>query len=88
MAAAREAHERSLRIARTAGQPYSVARALAGIAGCLGADDPERERLLTEALEMFERMGVPERFEVRERMRIASIGGGRARVERGWSGDD
>ncbi|MEU4428845.1 tetratricopeptide repeat protein, partial [Actinoplanes sp. NPDC024001] len=64
--AAREAYERSLRIAREVRQPYSVARALAGIAGCLDAADPQRRRLRAEALALFEQMGVPERFSVRD----------------------
>ncbi|WP_328462931.1 tetratricopeptide repeat protein [Actinoplanes sp. NBC_00393] len=40
--AAREAFERSLRLARAAGQPYSIARAAAGLANCL--DDGGREQ--------------------------------------------
>jgi tetratricopeptide (TPR) repeat protein len=64
-----EVFERSLRVARQARQPYSIARGLTGIGDCVAAEDPERSRRLwTEALEMFEAMGTPERFEVAARL--------------------
>ncbi|MEU4425495.1 BTAD domain-containing putative transcriptional regulator [Actinoplanes sp. NPDC024001] len=60
--------ERSLRIAHTAQQPYSVGRALAGIADCVEDEDPERaQRLRAEALDLFEQLGVPERFALERR---------------------
>ncbi|GIE34254.1 SARP family transcriptional regulator [Actinoplanes italicus] len=61
--------ERSLRVARQARQPYSIARGLAGIGDCVADGDPDRARLLwAEARKMFEEMGTPERFAMAERL--------------------
>ncbi|MEV6344406.1 BTAD domain-containing putative transcriptional regulator [Actinoplanes sp. NPDC051851] len=67
--AARDHLEASLRLARKLRLPYSTARALAGLAECAAVRDPDLAReLWTEAGELFERMGVPERRDVARRI--------------------
>ncbi|MEU4618514.1 BTAD domain-containing putative transcriptional regulator [Actinoplanes sp. NPDC023801] len=87
--AALASFERSLRLARQARQPYSIARALAGIGDCVAGGDPDRaRRLWSEARGMFEEMGTPERHVLAGRLRRIGIDCGPADLERGWSGDD
>jgi DNA-binding SARP family transcriptional activator/tetratricopeptide (TPR) repeat protein len=59
----------ALATAREVFSIYDEARALNGIAGCIAADDPAgaRRRWL-RALEIFQRMGVPERLDVEKHL--------------------
>ncbi|AEV88901.1 AfsR family transcriptional regulator [Actinoplanes sp. SE50] len=59
LAGARELHEHARRIAQAAGNPYSIARAHAGLADCLDPADPAAERHRVQAREIFDRIGVP-----------------------------
>jgi hypothetical protein len=59
----------ALRIATDIRHPYEQGRAHAGLARCLLEQRPsDATRHLTAALEIFERMGVPERLDVRDRL--------------------
>ncbi|MFC7534942.1 BTAD domain-containing putative transcriptional regulator [Actinoplanes sp. GCM10030250] len=66
---ARELYQRSLSQARRHGLPFCTAQALSGLAECAESTDAgEARRLWSEALVLFEEMGVPERFEVARRL--------------------
>ncbi|MBB4747459.1 DNA-binding SARP family transcriptional activator [Actinoplanes lobatus] len=78
--AARAAYQRLIDLPRADRHPFFVARALAGIGECAAVSDPEEaRRLWARALELFERMGTPERFAVADRLRAAE---GRERMVR------
>ncbi|WP_308042578.1 BTAD domain-containing putative transcriptional regulator [Micromonospora sp. PLK6-60] len=60
-------HRRALELATRIAHPYEQGRALAGLAEL--TDDPdEAHRYRRRALAIFDRMGVPERFELRRRL--------------------
>ncbi|MFG1949618.1 hypothetical protein [Micromonospora sp. NPDC048830] len=62
-------HRRALELATRVAHPYEQGRALAALADHLAGDDPdEARRYRRRALAIFERMGVPERFEMRIRL--------------------
>ncbi|MGA5303370.1 hypothetical protein ACPCHT_25825 [Nucisporomicrobium flavum] len=66
---AMELHRQALAVARRASYPLEEGRALSGLAECLAAQDPEgARRHWRQALDIFERMGVPEHSEVRKRL--------------------
>ncbi|MEV4761338.1 BTAD domain-containing putative transcriptional regulator [Micromonospora chokoriensis] len=67
--AALEAHRRGLQLAERVSNPYEQGRALAGLAEHFARVDPvEARRHWERALVIFQRMGVPERFEARRRL--------------------
>jgi DNA-binding SARP family transcriptional activator/tetratricopeptide (TPR) repeat protein len=73
--AARENYAESLRLARAASQPYSIARALAGIAECIAGSRPQQAGdMRAEALRLFEDLGTPERFTVTRQLHDAQSG--------------
>ncbi|MEV0153467.1 BTAD domain-containing putative transcriptional regulator [Micromonospora sp. NPDC050686] len=60
-------HRRALEVATRIAHPYEQGRALAGLAEL--TDDPdEARRYRRRALAIFDRMGVPERFDLRRRL--------------------
>ncbi|UQU65317.1 tetratricopeptide repeat protein [Couchioplanes caeruleus] len=64
-----ELHRQALATARRANHPLEEGRALSGLAACLVERDRKAAvRHWRQALEIFERVGVPERFEVRQRL--------------------
>ncbi|MFC0004255.1 AfsR/SARP family transcriptional regulator [Micromonospora siamensis] len=66
---ATRAHRRALESSTRIAHPYEQGRALAGIAELVAVADPaEARRYWQRALAIFERMGVPERSEVRRRL--------------------
>jgi tetratricopeptide (TPR) repeat protein len=66
---ARELWLHALSLARRTVIPYEQARALTGLGDAVVADDPAAARRhWQQALELFTRMRVPERFEVERRM--------------------
>ncbi|GIE49354.1 AfsR/SARP family transcriptional regulator [Actinoplanes nipponensis] len=68
-AGARQLRLHALALARRTVVPYEQARSLAGLAECVVGDDPAAARRhWQQALDLFERMGVPERFAVRRRL--------------------
>ncbi|MBO3740530.1 AfsR/SARP family transcriptional regulator [Actinoplanes flavus] len=70
--AARAAYRRLIDLPHADQHPFFVARALAGLGECAAVSDPEEaRRLWSRALELFERMGAPERFAVADRLRLA-----------------
>ncbi|WP_231934954.1 tetratricopeptide repeat protein [Micromonospora viridifaciens] len=63
------AHRRALELATRIAHPYEQGRALVALADHLGDDELEQARRYRHrALAIFERMGVPERHEVRRRL--------------------
>ncbi|MEV4704785.1 BTAD domain-containing putative transcriptional regulator [Actinoplanes sp. NPDC049316] len=64
-----ELHRQALTTARRVSHPLEEGRALSGLAACLAETDPVgARRHWSQALEIFQRIGVPERFEVRRRL--------------------
>ncbi|MGA5303368.1 BTAD domain-containing putative transcriptional regulator [Nucisporomicrobium flavum] len=64
-----ELHRQALATARRVNHPLEEGRALSGLAACLVDQDREAARRhWRQALEIFERIGVPERFEIRQRL--------------------
>lgn len=62
-------YREALDIATRIAHPYEQGRALSGLAVHLAAADPaEARRMWRRALAIFERMGVPERHEIRRRL--------------------
>lgn len=62
-------YREALDIATRIAHPYEQGRALSGLAGHMSTADPaEARRLWRRALAIFERMGVPERHEIRRRL--------------------
>ncbi|MEV4480162.1 AfsR/SARP family transcriptional regulator [Micromonospora coxensis] len=62
-------HRRALELATRVAHPYEQGRALAALAGHLAVSEPaEARRLGQRALAIFDRMGVPEREEMRRRL--------------------
>ncbi|MEV4635901.1 BTAD domain-containing putative transcriptional regulator [Actinoplanes sp. NPDC049548] len=60
-----ELHRQALDIARRSKYLHEEGKALSGLATCLAADDPATaRRYWTQALDIFTRMGVPEKDEV------------------------
>nr|WP_212991647.1 BTAD domain-containing putative transcriptional regulator [Actinoplanes auranticolor] len=68
-AGARELRLHVLSLVRRTVIPFEHARALAGLADCVVAEDPAAaRRYWQQALELFERMRVPQRWPVRRRL--------------------
>ncbi|MFY1688876.1 tetratricopeptide repeat protein [Plantactinospora sp. WMMB782] len=64
-----EAHRRALELATRISHPYEQGRALAAMAGCLQPhDQAEARRHWERALTIFQKLGVPERFEAQRRI--------------------
>lgn len=67
-----ELRRHALVLARRMTIPHEQGRALAGLADCIGDEDPQTARLYRQqALDIFTRMGVPERFDVERRLLLA-----------------
>jgi DNA-binding SARP family transcriptional activator/tetratricopeptide (TPR) repeat protein len=68
-AAALELHQKAVRVAREVQDPYGQANAHLGLGDCLAASDPAAAgRHWQQALDMFERMGSPERHLAAKRL--------------------
>jgi hypothetical protein len=62
-------HRHALAMARNLAHSYEEGRALSGMAACLAVDDPvAARRHLRQALAIFTRMGVADRFDVERRL--------------------
>jgi tetratricopeptide (TPR) repeat protein len=79
-ARAHDLHEQAFNLTRGRRSLYEEARAVAGMGECLADVDPVRARQHWQrALGLFERMGVPDRFEVAERLAVLDGGGDQLR---------
>ena len=81
-AGALEVHRHALELARQLQQRHEQGRALAGIGACLSDDDPVgAHRAWRQALEIFTRLKLPERFDVQRR-----LNGGEYRLQAAFGG--